>query len=110
MPKPEDPPEESTSPTGFTYVRAGHEREADTTEPAPEPQAQAQATSAESQAEGGDADYPEDGTIPDVKDWIGEDPDRAQEAYDREQDRAGGPRVTLVDYLNDLLADDDDDE
>jgi len=102
---------------GFTYFRSGAEREVDTEgTPTPQPESEGKdkpdkepkTTSAEPQAEGGDADYPEDGTIPDVKDWIGEDPDRAQEAYDREQDRPGGPRVTLVDYLNDLLADNDE--
>lgn len=47
-------------------------------------------------------DYPEGGTIPEVKEWVGDDPDRAQDALDRENE-GGSPRVTLVEHLQSLL-------
>jgi hypothetical protein len=39
------------------------------------------------------------GTIADVQDWVGDDPDRAQQALDAE--RAGQNRATLVAWLED---------
>jgi hypothetical protein len=51
-------------------------------------------------AEGSDqTDGPPSGTIEDVKGWVGEDPDRAQQALDAE--REGQNRATLVSYLED---------
>lgn len=80
--------------SGFVYFRSGADRAS--AEPASAPQV--------APAD----DYPEDGTIPEVKDWIGDDLDRAQTAYDREQEKSN-PRSTLLDYLDSLLSDDDDD-
>lgn len=42
--------------------------------------------------------YPVDGTVADVKAWVGDDPDRAEYATEQENLR-GTPRVTLLDYL-----------
>lgn len=44
------------------------------------------------------SDYPVDGTIPDVKAWVGDDPARAEYATEQENLR-DTPRVTLLDYL-----------
>jgi hypothetical protein len=49
-----------------------------------------------------EVDYPEDGTIPDVKDWVGDDLGRAAEAYDIENERPT-PRVTLLSYLEEMF-------
>jgi len=49
-----------------------------------------------------DGEYPEDGTIPEVKDWVDDDLNRAQEAIDREHQRPN-PRSTLLDYLESML-------
>jgi hypothetical protein len=46
--------------------------------------------------------YPEDGTIPDVKDWVGDDISRAHQAYDSENER-DTPRVTLLAYLEEMF-------
>lgn len=43
---------------------------------------------------GGASDGPPDGTVQDVLDWVGDDPDRAQTALDAEQ--AGQNRATLI--------------
>lgn len=64
----------------------------------------AAATEAESessevpQASEGFSDYPVDGTIPDVKAWVGDDAVRAEYAMEQENLR-DTPRVTLLDYL-----------
>jgi hypothetical protein len=92
--------------SGFTYFRSGAEREADTEAQGTPEQQPKQEADTEPKTEV-DA-YPTDGTIPEVKRWVGEDTDRAQVALDREGDREN-PRSTLVDYLQDMLADDDDD-
>jgi hypothetical protein len=109
MPKPEEP----ETPTGFTYLRHGAEREAEASgEETPAPPGQGQGggpKAAEQEVEESTDDYPEDGTIPEVKDWIGEDLDRAQTAYDREQEKSN-PRSTLLDYLDSLLSEDDDND
>jgi len=89
---------------GFTYLRTGADREQvemmtkgslsqmRASAPAPEPEST------------GSSDYPEDGTIPEVREWVGDDLDRAQEAYDREDDRPNGPRKGVVEFLDELLA------
>jgi hypothetical protein len=82
---------------GFTYLRSGPEREAES-----------RVKESTVWARGGDDDldeddYPVDGTIPDIKDWIGDDLDRAQIAYDMEQDRPN-PRSTLIGYLEEMLS------
>jgi hypothetical protein len=46
-----------------------------------------------------DSDCPPSGTIEEVKAWVGDDPDRAQQALDAE--REGANRQTLVSYLED---------
>ena len=45
-------------------------------------------------------DYPESGTIAEVKEWVGDDRDRAEHAYDHEAD-SDNPRVTLISWLED---------
>lgn len=54
-----------------------------------------------------------DDAVPDsvdaVKAWVGDDPDRARVALDTEAARAGGPRKTLVPWLEGLAGPDDDD-
>ena len=62
---------------------------------APEPEAAQQETPADS------GDEVPDGTITEVKAWVGEDPDRAQAALDAEGTK-DNPRVTLVEYLQSL--------
>lgn len=107
--------------SGFSYLRSGADRAAGPAQTAPkqpepesmqqpeikqqpeaEPQPEPETQQPEASVSPAD-DYPTDGTIPDVKDWVGEDAQRAQAAYDREQDRPNGPRSTLLDYLSDLL-------
>lgn len=99
---------------GFTYLRPGAQRSEQVElqtkgwkagvpvepelESAPEPEPETQ--------EDLEDDYPEDGTIPEVKAWIGDDLDRAQVALDREGER-DTPRVTLLDYLQDMLTEPD---
>lgn len=100
--------------SGFTYFRSGAERSAEhqtgDVEPEPEQPESEEPEDGEDKPGKGpkvEADaYPTDGTIPEVKRWVGEDADRAQVALDREGDREN-PRSTLVDYLQDMLADDD---
>lgn len=48
-------------------------------------------------AEGGAAQGPPDGTVQDVLDWVGDDPDRARQALEAE--RAGQNRSTLISEL-----------
>lgn len=48
------------------------------------------------------SDYPEDGTIREVKEWIGDDTSRAEHAYERESAK-DNPRVTLLEWLMDVL-------
>lgn len=43
-------------------------------------------------------------TINEVKAWVGDDVDRAIEAYTREQMRGAGMRSTLIDWLTPILA------
>ena len=105
--------------SGFVYMRSGAEREAERAE-APEVEAEVEAET-EDEAENledapaqepepqdeledaPDADgYPEDGTIPDVKAWVGDDLDRAEAALAAEMEK-DPPRVTLVEYLENLL-------
>lgn len=101
---------------GFVYMRSGAEREADRAaevesevEPETEDEAEnledAPAQEPEPQDEledGVDDGYPEDGTIPDVKAWVGDDLDRAEAALAAEMEK-DPPRVTLVEYLENLL-------
>jgi hypothetical protein len=47
--------------------------------------------------EGDDDDEVPEGTVADVKAWVGDDPDRARRALEAE--RAGPDRATLVTYL-----------
>lgn len=44
------------------------------------------------------AGYPEHGTIPDVKAWVGDDQARAEYAIEQEEAKSS-PRVTLLDHL-----------
>lgn len=46
----------------------------------------------------GFSDYPDTGTIADVKAWVGDDPDRAEYAIDQEEAKST-PRSTLLEYL-----------
>lgn len=110
MPKPGgEQPEEQQAPTGFTYLRHGAEREAEASESPAERVAPQAEPESEVEVEETDDDFPEDGTIPEVKEWIGDDLDRAQTAYDREQEKPN-PRTTLLDYLDSLLSEPDDDD
>lgn len=77
---------------GFAYMRPGHEREAAA---ATDPQAKV-----EPPEESSSDTYPDDATVAEVKDWVGDDPDRAKDALAAERKRAN-PRVTLVEYLQD---------
>ena len=43
------------------------------------------------------------GTISEVKAWVGDDKDRARLALDAENDK-DDPRVTFVEYLEDMLS------
>jgi hypothetical protein len=45
---------------------------------------------------------PETATVAQVKEWVGDDPQRAAQALAAEQDRPGGGRVTLLEYLNSM--------
>ena len=47
-------------------------------------------------------EYPQDGTVADVLDWVGDDPELAQAALDAEEDRSK-PRVTLIDQLETII-------
>lgn len=49
-----------------------------------------------------DPDAVPSGTIPEIKDWVGDDSDRAQRALDAENANAK-PRATLVGYLEGQL-------
>lgn len=49
-------------------------------------------------AQAAEAGYPTDGTVEDIKAWVGDDPDRARIALDAEDTR-DKPRSTLVDSL-----------
>lgn len=51
-----------------------------------------------------DIAYDESWTIAEVKTWVGDDVDRALEAYTREQMRGAGMRSTLIDWLTPILA------
>jgi hypothetical protein len=51
---------------------------------------------------GPDSPYPSDGSVDDVLAWVNGDRDRAQEAYDAEQQRPT-PRTTLVGKLSQML-------
>jgi len=55
------------------------------------------------QPDPGDGDVVPDGTIAEVLAWVGEDPARAQEAYDVEAAKTS-PRTTLLADLEDLGA------
>ena len=90
---------------GFTYFRSGAEREAEV-EVAPQAEEQVEPEPEDDDDEVGD-EYPEDGTIPAVKRWIGEDVERAQYAYDQEQQR-DTPRSTLLEFLEDMLSEPDE--
>jgi hypothetical protein len=104
---------------GFVYFRSGAERAAEVeSEPEPEPEQESEPDdgkdkdkdkSVEVEATETSDDFPEDGTIPEVKEWIGDDLDRAQTVYDREQEKSN-PRTTLLDYLDSLLSEPDDDD
>lgn len=43
-------------------------------------------------------------SVDDVKGWVGDDPERAQIAADVELHRTGGPRKTLLPWLNERAA------
>lgn len=107
---------------GYYYLRNAPARiENETlTEPEPEPEVTPESEddkgkdkepkAVEAEVTDDDDDgYPDDGTIPEVKEWIGDDLDRAQTAYDREQEKST-PRSTLLDYLDSLLSENDDDD
>ena len=47
-------------------------------------------------------------TVADVKEWVGDNPARAAQALQAEQNRDGGPRTTLVSWLEGLADSDDD--
>jgi hypothetical protein len=49
------------------------------------------------------------GTINEVKAWVGDDKERAQAALDAENEK-DNPRSTLVDWLEGVLAEEDDSE
>jgi hypothetical protein len=94
-----------TSTGGFAYLRTGAERAAEfAAANAAETQPEEPQTAAEAAATD---DYPEDGTIPEVKAWIGDSIERANEAFDRESDRAN-PRSTLIDWLQDFIEESSD--
>jgi hypothetical protein len=62
-------------------------------------EAQTDQTNDESQP---DDSCPPSGTIADVQDWVGDDPDRAQQALNAERD--GQNRQTLIAWLEDKAA------
>lgn len=95
----------------FGYLRPGPYREPQQPEPDPAPEVGQSASTSQPDFEpepepeseaAGTEDYPEDGTIAEVKEWIGEDLGRAETAYDREQERAN-PRSTLIEFLESML-------
>ena len=96
-----------TGNVGFVYLRSGAERKAEAeafaaAQAAPEAEAASEPEAPES-APVVEADaYPEGGTIPDVKAWVGDDLDRAEAALAAEMEK-DPPRVTLVEYLENLL-------
>jgi hypothetical protein len=82
------------------------------TEPAPDEQSDTDETAEDSddtddESSNESQDVP-DGTVQDVKDWVGDDPDRAQAALAAENEK-DEPRVTLVDWLEKHGGDSEDD-
>lgn len=58
----------------------------------------------ETVAEASAAGYPVDGTVREIEDWVGDNPDRAREALAIEEDR-DKPRSTLVESLRNVIED-----